>query len=112
MSITVCFSQDQDLPTPLCIFNKQLAEVNVDKILGVQINSDLKWSIHIGNVIKRASGRLYMRSTLKKFNLLVSDLNSVYVGYIRPLLEWCLSGTVLHRSNPLLLSASKNGLAR
>ena len=42
MSMTDCFSQDQESPTPLCIANKQLAEVNVVKILGVQISSDLK----------------------------------------------------------------------
>ena len=90
MSMTVCFSQDPVLPPPVCIANKQLAEVNVVKILGVQISSDLKWSIHIADVIKRASGRLYMLSTLKKFNLPISDLTSVYVGYIRQLLEYAV----------------------
>ena len=70
MSMTVCFSQDQELRTPLCIANKQLTEVNVVKILDVQISSELKWSIYIVDVIKHASGRLYIFFTLKNLTSL------------------------------------------
>jgi hypothetical protein len=90
MSMTVCFSRQQNVHVPLTIADKDLAEVDVVKILGVQISADLKWDTHIGAVIKRASSRLYMLSTLKKFNMPVSDLITVYVGYVRPLVEYAV----------------------
>ena len=88
MSMTICFSKSPVTPSPLLLCNQQLAEVDVVKVLGVQISSDLKWDIHINNVIKRAAGRLFMLTTLKRFNLPLQDLITIYVGFIRPLLEY------------------------
>ena len=35
----------------------------------VKITKNLKWDVHIGDVIKRASGRLLMLGILKRFGL-------------------------------------------
>jgi hypothetical protein len=59
----------------------------VVKILGIQISKDLKWDVHIGDIIKSAGGRLYMLSTLKRFGLSLKDLMTIYVGFVRPLLD-------------------------
>ena len=37
---------------------------DIVKILGIKMTKDLKWGVHIGDVIKRASGRLFMLSIL------------------------------------------------
>ena len=58
--------------------------------LGVKISKDLKWDVHISDVIKRASGRLFMLTTLKRFGMPLEDLRTIYIGFIRPLLEYAV----------------------
>ena len=60
------------------------------KILGIKITNDLRWDVHISDVTRRASGRLFMLSMLKRHGLCVKDLVTVYVGFIRPLLEYAV----------------------
>ena len=50
--------------------------------MGIKITSDLKWDVHIADVTKRASGRLFMLSMLKRHGLCLKDLDTVYVGFI------------------------------
>ena len=88
MAMNVCFSTSPVTPDPLVLCNQILAEVDVVKVLGVHISSDLKWNVHINNVIKRAAGRLFMLTTLKRFHLPLQDLITIYIGFIRPLLEY------------------------
>ncbi len=46
------------------------------------------WDIHIADVTKCASGRLFMLSMLKCHGLSVKDLVTVCIGFICPLLEY------------------------
>lgn len=75
-----------------------LFAINVQtlKILGVIIQSDLKWNLHVNDLVKRCNRKLYMLRKLKKFNLPFKDLVTIYVGYIRPILEYC--APVFHSS--------------
>ena len=75
---------------PLRLCGQDLQSTEVVKILGIKITSDLKWDVHIADVTKRASGRLFMLSMLKRHGLCLKDLITVYVGYIRPLLEYAV----------------------
>ena len=58
------------------------------RILGITVQADLKWDAHVQNMISRANKKLYILKTLKRFCLPVNDLISIYLGYIRPLLEY------------------------
>ena len=40
-------------------------------------------------MIKKCNRKLYMFRTIKKYGLPLEDLKTVYIGYIRPVLEYC-----------------------
>ena len=63
------------------------------KLLGVNIQSDLKWSTQINVMMKKANARLHMLRVLTKFRLPLDDLVQVYISYIRPVHP---SGTLVH----------------
>ena len=90
MFMDVTFVRDLPVLSPLCLCDQELKSTDVVKILGVKITKELKWDVHIGDVIKRASGRLFMLSILKRFGLSINDLVTVYVGFVRPLLEYAV----------------------
>ena len=94
-------------PPPEIIFinNSVLINLPSAKILGVIIQSDLKWNLHVNHLVKRCNRKLYMLRKLKKFNLPLKDLVLIYTGYIRPILEYCApvfhSGLTLEQRNSL-----------
>ena len=69
---------------------QELVSTDVLNILGVKIAKTMKWDIHISDITRRASGRLFLLSSLKRFGLSRSDLITIYIGYIRPLLEYAV----------------------
>ena len=73
-----------------------LNEKNVIKILGIYIQHDLKWDTQVKETVKKCNRKLFMLRTLKRFKLPLNDLVIVYIGYIRPILEYC---TPLFHSN-------------
>ena len=90
MAMNVCFMKNPLRLTPLEICSQQLQIVDCVKILGVQISSDLKWSAHISNLIRRANSKHYMIKMLKKFHLSQVDLITIYKCYERSLLEYAV----------------------
>ena len=48
------------LPSALAINTKALESVDAYKVLGVTIQSNLKWDLHINEVVAKASKRLHM----------------------------------------------------
>ena len=59
------------------------------KILGLTIQSNLRWDGHVSVIIKKCNRKLYMFRSIKKHGLSLEDLKTVYIGYIRPVLEYC-----------------------
>ena len=55
------------------------------KLLGVILNDHLKWNEHVGQIVKKASKRLYI---LKRACADTKTLLSVYVTCIRPVVEY------------------------
>ena len=77
-------------PTPpLTIDNTELQQVVVMKILGVLLQSDLRWNSHVDSICSKSSRRLCLLRKLKHFHVSIDDLVTVYVSYIRPVLEYC-----------------------
>ena len=72
------------------------------KILGLTISSNLKWTNHINEVIKKANKRLYFIILLKRAKVSPKDIVNFYCTVIRPILEYC--APVFHYSIPSFLS--------
>ena len=51
-----------------------LEVVDHAKLLGVIITRDLSWNIHVSEVVKKASKRLYFLRQLKRVNVQKADL--------------------------------------
>ena len=83
MYMDISFMKDPQVLPPLQLCNQNLQSADVVKILGIKIAKDLKWDIHIGEVLRRASGRLFMLTRLKRFGLSIKDLVTIYVGFVR-----------------------------
>ena len=62
--------------------------VNVFKLLGVTVDSNLKWENHVHSICSKASSRLYFLLLLRRSSVSKCDLLHFYETYIRPILEY------------------------
>ena len=84
------FLQRQKPRLPALTIDGQALEiVSSHKVLGLIIQSDLKWSEHITSVVAKASKRLHFLRVLRRGGAPATDLISVYVDLIRSILECC-----------------------
>ena len=89
MSMNVSFSRNPQSPRMFQIENTPLPNVLSTKVLGITIEAKLKWDEHVSEVVRQCNRKLYMFRTIKKYGLNLHDLKTVYIGYIRPILEYC-----------------------
>ena len=76
-------------PLPkLTINDLELQNVSTLKILGIHIQSNLKWSEQVAHLCKKASQRLFLLRRLKNSAIPPDDLTSIFTIYIRPTLEY------------------------
>ena len=92
------------VPSALAIDTKALESVDSHKVLGVTIQSNLKWNLHINEVVAKASKRLHFLRVLKRGGVPPADLLKVYFALIRSVLEYCCP--VWHNALPVKLSDS------
>ena len=85
--LQVCFMRAPPTPT-LCIDDVPLDFVKCAKILGIWLQEDLKWEKQVKEMLKKANCRMYMLRTLKRFGFNSEELNVIYKGYVRPLLDY------------------------
>jgi len=88
MVLHVQFSMTPRPPPPLKINDISLVEVRVMRILGLYLQSDLRWNAHVDHTYSKASQRLFLLRRLKHFNISKEDLVTVYTSYIRPVTEY------------------------
>jgi len=60
------------------------------KLLRVYIETTLCWSLHVDNMIKKATKSLYFLKQLKRAGLPSNHLFHYYSTVIRPVLEYCI----------------------
>ena len=85
----ICFKSKDPPPAPsLKIGGKELEVVTETKLLGLNVQSNLSWESQVDSMVSKGSRRLYMLNRLKRFGLPVEDLVSVYVSYVRPVVEY------------------------
>ena len=82
-----CVSQ-----TPFHVdYSWRIETVKSVNILGLNISSDLKWNVHVSELVRKASTRLYFLRQLKKSHVAKRELllfyitcNSLYSGVRQP----------------------------
>ena len=73
---------------PLVITSGTVERVSVFKLLGVTINSALKWNNLVTAIVLKAIKRLRFLKKLKRAGVSVKDLVYYYQAVIRPVLEY------------------------
>ena len=68
--------------------NGPLKNVDNDKVLGVHIDNNLIWSIHIQFIVKKISSNLWLLSKLKGY-LSLEYRAQFYKTYIQPHIDYC-----------------------
>ena len=100
--MTICYFREKPVLPVFTINGTELDSVLSHKVLGLTLQSDLRWNVHIESIISKACKRLYILRVLRRSGVSVTDLTTVYVTLIRSLLEYgCL---VWHSSLPACLS--------
>ena len=84
----ICFKREPPIPSDLFIAGNKLEVVSKTKLLGLMVQSDLCWDLQVNSMVSKSSRRLYMLCRLKRFGVPVKDLVSVYIGYVRPVVEY------------------------
>ena len=69
------------------LLSTSVERVPVYKLLGVTVNSALKWGDHVAAIKSKAAKRLWFLKKLKRAGVSVDDLIYYYRAVIRPLLE-------------------------
>jgi hypothetical protein len=67
--------------------NVIIKEVETYKHLGLTISEDGNWNEHVKNIMIKVSSRLSVIRTVK-FKLKRSHLQTIYISFIRPIMEY------------------------
>ncbi|KAI8512825.1 hypothetical protein Bbelb_094640 [Branchiostoma belcheri] len=83
-----CFARIPPTLPSVQIDGHVLQTVLIAKLLGVWIQTDLKWDTQVNHMSTQGSKRLFILKRLKQFNLPTTDMTTVYTTYVRPVLEY------------------------
>ena len=100
--LVINFTKPKEEFPRLKILSGQIDIVNHARILGLTISNDLKWNLHITNIIKKANKRIYFIIQLKRAHVPDGDIINFYTTCVRPVMEF--SSQVFHFSLPSYLS--------
>ncbi len=89
--IRIDFKRTKSEFSPVLVNDKPLEVVRKAKLLGLTIQSDLKWNTHIDNIISKCSKRLYLLVQLKRANVPARDIIQFYTTCVRLVLEYALN---------------------
>ncbi|KAI8516896.1 hypothetical protein Bbelb_054770 [Branchiostoma belcheri] len=92
-------------PPVLTLAGQTLDTTSKTRLLGLHIRSDLKWDDQVEDMVSKSSKRLVVISRLRRSGVPVADLNTIYCGYIRPLLEYaapCWASALTHKQSAAL----------
>ena len=86
--LNICFTKFPPILQPLTIDNVPVDCVQSTKLLGISIQSNLKWDLHVGTICRKESKRLYALRCLKRSGVLPRAVCSVFCCFIRPVVEY------------------------
>ena len=75
---------------PILVNDKCVEVVESCKLLGMTINNKLTWNLHIDEVVKNVSKRIYYLIQLKRANIPLKDLVLFYVTCIRSFIDYSI----------------------
>lgn len=87
-AMEVCFSRAAPVHSNLMIGTSRLLYVDKAKVLGLWLQSNLKWEAQVEDIVKKANRRLFMLRSLKRFGFDHDELVTVYRSYVRPVIEY------------------------
>ena len=90
------FSRKYQFCTNMKLESESIETVKEIKLLGTHITSDLRWNKNTSEIIKSAYQRMQILTRAVKFTTNRNDLRSIYISYIRSILE--KSAVVWHSS--------------
>ena len=74
--------------TPVTMTANPLQQVSQYKLLGVIINTGLKWDDHVNAITSKAAKRLWFLKKLKRAGVSREDLLNFFQAVVRPILEY------------------------
>ena len=83
----ISFGAEPDIP-PLTMNNAIIERVKSSKLLGVFIQSNLEWDVHVNYLNAKCSTRLHFLRLLKRGGLTTSELTTWYIALIRQVCEY------------------------
>ena len=75
--------------TRLTLENTTLDCISQIRLLGIELRDDLSWKSNTASIIKKSNSRMTMLRKLIGFKIPDTDLVTIYLIYIRSLLEYC-----------------------
>ena len=84
----ISFTRFQQEIEPILIHGDALKVVENVKLLGLIVSSNLNWNIHINEIVKKASKRLYFLIQLKRAKVANTDLGLFYFNCIRSIMDY------------------------
>ena len=86
--LIINFTKPKEEFLRLKFLSGQIDIVNHARILGLTISNDLKWNLHITNIIKKANKRIYFIVQLKRAHVADDDIINFYTTCVRPVMEF------------------------
>ena len=71
--LRISFTNNNSTFNPILLNGKPLEEVTSAKLLGLNISNDLKWNVHVLELVKKASCRLYFLRQLKRSQIMPAE---------------------------------------
>ena len=78
-------------PSPLVIDGRTVEIVQHFKFLGSTISSNLKWELHVVNIVEKAQQRLYVLRRLRSFGLTTQVMLIYYRAVIESVLTFSIT---------------------
>ena len=85
--LRISFANSNSTFNPIKLNGKPLEEVTSAKLLGLNISRDLNWNVHVLELVKKASCRLYFLRQLKRSQDTPEELMLFYITFIRSTLN-------------------------
>ena len=88
------YTDNYKFTTRMSVNNEKIDVIEKTKLLGTIITDDLKWDSNTAEIVRKANARMALLRKVAEFGAPVDDLKTIYITYIRSLLEQ--SATVWH----------------
>jgi hypothetical protein len=95
------FSRQRRSHPSLILNGTEVEQVSEAKLLGVIVQSNLKWNAHIKMMVQKANKRLYLLRLCSRAGVSSLDLVMIYTSLVRSVMEYCC--IVWHSSLPKYL---------